>query len=171
MTGIIPSQEWKKVFKGESWWTGETLSAAIGQSFLLVTPIQIACMIGSIFNGYLVQPRILESSDIQTMPLEIQASTLTFLQESMKQAIDIGSGRNMNKLKNISIYAKTGTAQTKSRQTENKEVQNDCHAWCAVYFTYQDHDPLVMVILIEHAGGSVVATNVAKKFLSAYMKQ
>jgi len=169
-SGIVPSNEWKRAVKGESWWKGETLSASIGQSFLLVSPIQIACMIGSIFQGYLVQPRILETSDIEQVPLDIKASTLEFLQDSMKSAISIGTGRKMNKLKNIDIYAKTGTAQIRTRKTSNKEKQTDCHAWCVIYFTYQNHDPLVLTIFIEHSGGSSLAIAVAKKFLSSYIK-
>lgn len=168
--GIVPSNEWKRTVKGEPWWKGETLSAVIGQSFLLVTPIQIACMIGSIFKGYLVKPRILELDPIETTPLNIKTTTCEFLQESMKSAIQIGTGRNVGRLKNITIYAKTGTAQTKSRKGDIKDLQTDCHAWCVIYFTYLNQDPLAMVILIEHAGGSAVATAVAKKFLSAYMK-
>ena len=169
-SGIVPSNEWKRMVKGEPWWKGETLSAAIGQSFLMVTPIQIACMIGSIFNGYLVKPRILEIDPIETMPLDIQLSTREFLQESMKSAIQIGTGRNVGRLKNITIYAKTGTAQTKNRSGDIKEMQTDCHAWCVIYFIYQNQDPLVLTILIENAGTSAVATGVAKKFLAQYMK-
>ncbi|MGZ6250694.1 MAG: penicillin-binding transpeptidase domain-containing protein [Candidatus Chromulinivorax sp.] len=168
--GIVPSNEWKKMVKGEPWWKGETLSAAIGQSFLLVTPIQIACMIGGIFHGYLVKPRILEEDSIEKTPLDVKTSTREFLQDCMQSAIQIGTGRKVGRLKNIQIYAKTGTAQTKTRVGDIKELQTDCHAWCVIYFTYQNHDPLVMVILIEHAGGSAVATAVAEKFLNQYMK-
>ena len=172
-SGIVPSNEWKRMVKGEPWWKGETLSAAIGQSFVLTSPIQIARMIGGIFKGYLVQPRILESDDIVKTPLHIKPATLDFLQDCMKSAIAMGTGRHLNRLKDITVYAKTGTAQTKSRIIgEDKEVkiQHDCHAWFVSYFYYQNNDPLVMVILIEHAGGSAVATRVAGKFLSSYMK-
>ncbi len=169
-SGIVPSNEWKKIVKGEPWWKGETLSASIGQSFLLATPIQIACMIGSIFTGHLVTPRILASDDIQTNKLTIKPATLEFLQECMKSAITTGTGRNINRLKNITVYAKTGTAQTKTRSADTKEMQTDCHAWFVSYFYYKNEEPLVMVILIEHAGGSAVATAVAKKFLAQYMK-
>jgi penicillin-binding protein 2 len=169
-SGIVPSNEWKKIVKGEPWWKGETLSASIGQSFLLATPIQIACMIGSIFTGYLVKPRILASDDIETNKLSIKAATLEFLQECMKSAITTGTGRNISRLKNITVYAKTGTAQTKTRSADTKEMQTDCHAWFVSYFYYKNEEPLVMVVLIEHAGGSAVATAVAKKFLAKYMK-
>lgn len=169
-SGIVPSNEWKRTVKGQAWWKGETLSAAIGQSFLMVTPIQIACMIGSIFTGHLVKPRILQDDAITLTPLLIKPSTREFLQESMKAAIDTGTARSMNRLKNIAIYAKTGTAQTKSRSGDIKEIQTDCHAWCVLYFAYQDHDPLVMTILIENAGGSAAAVAVAQKFLAQYIK-
>ena len=33
--GLIPTTQWKLTTKGERWWPGETLSAAIGQSFLI----------------------------------------------------------------------------------------------------------------------------------------
>lgn len=169
-SGIVPSNAWKRIVKGEPWWKGETLSAAIGQSFLLTTPIQIACMIGSIFQGYLVKPRILQETEVITTPLEVQQSTLDVLQDSMKSAIVSGSAKNLNRLKNITVYAKTGTAQTKSRVIDTKEKQDNCHAWFASYFYYQENDPLVMIILLENAGSSSVATSVAQKFLSRYMK-
>ena len=168
--GIVPSNEWKKIVKGEPWWKGETLSAAIGQSFLLATPIQIACMIGSIFQGYLVKPRILTDDEIQTTPIAIKSSTREFLQESMKSVIQVGTGRNVGRLKNITLYAKTGTGQTKTRVSTSEDVQKDCHAWCVIYFSYQNQPPLVLTILIEYAGGSAVSTAVAKKFLAQYMK-
>lgn len=171
-TGTIPSTEWKKKYKGEHWWAGETLSAAIGQSYLLVTPIQIACMIGGLFEGYLVKPRILQNQDIIKTPVNVQTSTRIFLQESMQSAVKIGSAQRMNRMKDLVLYAKTGTAQVAS--WEKKELgrkEDQCHAWCACYLKYKDEEPMVMVILIEHAGSSTVATQVAKEFLIKYIKQ
>lgn len=165
-SGLVPSNEWKIMNKGERWWTGETLSATIGQSFLLATPIQIACMIGSIFTGYLVTPRIVEQTEIDTKPLDIQPSTIDFLQDCMKSVIATGTGRNLNKIKDITIYAKTGTAQTCTRTKEGKK-SND-HAWFVAYFQYLDHEPLVLVILLEYVGSSRKASRIAQKFLKKY---
>jgi len=169
-SGLIPSNAWKRIVKGEPWWKGETLSASIGQSFLLTTPIQIACMIGSIFKGYLVKPRILENDEIIKTPIDISTTTLNFLQDCMQSAIATGTGKNLNRLKNITIYAKTGTVQTRSRFLDTKERQKNCHAWFVSYFYHHDHEPFVMVILMEHAGSSSVTTNVAKQFLTQYIK-
>lgn len=170
-SGLVPTNAWKKATKGERWWTGETLSASIGQSFLLVTPIQIACMIGSIFEGYLVKPRILADQEIVKKPISISRRTREFIQDCMKSVIATGTGRRMNRFLNITIFAKTGTAQT-----INKEQKLDAHgehlehASFVSYF-YTDHsDPLVMVVLLEHVGGAKVAVGVAKEFFTKYNK-
>ena len=170
--GIIPSTEWKKSYNGQHWWAGETLSAAIGQSFLLVTPIQIARMIGGIFEGYLIKPRILQSQEIEKTPLNIQTQTRIFLQDSMQAAVKIGSAQRMNRMKDLILHVKTGTGQVASwEKKEEGRKEDQCHAWCAGYFKYQDEEPMIMVILIEHAGSSSVATQVAKEFLVKYIKQ
>ena len=97
----------EKKVKGERWWTGETLSASIGQSYLLVSPIQIARMISSIFTGYLVTPRFLVDEPITQEPLDIEPATRTFLKQSMKAVIKQGSGQSVSTIKDMVIYAKT----------------------------------------------------------------
>jgi cell division protein FtsI/penicillin-binding protein 2 len=44
------------------------------------------------------------------------------------------------------------------------------HGWFVAYFTYKNNPPLALVILVEHAGSSKIATNVARHFLVAYKK-
>ena len=132
--GIVPSRAWKRVARGESWWQGETLSAAIGQSFLLVTPMQVARMIGSIFTGYLVRPRILESESVYTKPLGIKESTRTFLQSSMLATINEGTGRGLKNVKDIEVYVKTSTAQTSDLQKRLLGKEYLEHGWAVGYF-------------------------------------
>ena len=57
--GSYQTRAWKMKTFHERWVAGETLSVAIGQSYSLVTPIQIACMTGSVFTQNLVKPRII----------------------------------------------------------------------------------------------------------------
>ena len=40
--GIMPSTEWKRRAMGEVWYPGETISAGIGQGYMLATPLQLA---------------------------------------------------------------------------------------------------------------------------------
>ena len=168
--GLIPSTQWKRDVKGERWWPGETLSVAIGQSFLLVTPIQIARMVGSIFTGYLVSPRILVNEPVYQEPLNLSLDTRDFLQKSMKQVVRSGTGRHMNTLKDIELYAKTSTAQIsdfKKRKLGSEYLE---HGWMVTYFRYKKSTPLVIISMIENVGSSRPATNTVKNFLIEYKK-
>lgn len=168
--GLIPNREWKFNHKGERWWPGETLSVTIGQSFLLVTPIQIACMIASIFTGYLVAPRLLVDEPVISTPLDIKPETISFLQRSMKSVVKSGTGRSLRRVKDITIYAKTSTAQTSDLSKRKLGEQYLEHGWFVGHFQYKDYDPLVMVILVERVGAAQVATTIAKNFLIEYKK-
>ena len=174
--GLIPTNDWKIAHKGERWWTGETLSAAIGQSFLLVTPIQVACMIGAIFTGYLIKPRIIVNSEIEKKPISIHPQTRQFLQDCMKLVTSIGSARRVSKIGNLTIYSKTGTAQTKTRhKDQDPEAIHELrehkeHAWFVSYFYTDDTQPLVLVMLLEHVGKSTFANAVARKFFIHYLR-
>jgi penicillin-binding protein 2 len=166
--GLVPNTAWKINTKGERWWVGETLSASIGQSYLLTTPIQIAKMVSGIFKGYLVQPRILNIEPITKEVLDVKQETLDFLQESMKKAVTSGTGKRVSKIQDLTVYAKTGTAQTCSLQKRYLGGTHLEHAWFVGSFHYKDQDPLTIVILVEHAGATRIAINIAKKFLVQY---
>lgn len=61
---IVPSTEWKLKRTGERWYPGETISVAIGQGQLTVTPMSMAVMITTIANGGTrVVPRIVKAFD------------------------------------------------------------------------------------------------------------
>ncbi len=169
-TGLVPNRAWKRKAKHERWWTGETLSAAIGQSFLLVTPIQTACLISAILTGFLVKPRILLTESVITQPLDIQAQTRSFLKRSMKAVVTRGTGHNVNTIKDFVIYAKTSTAQTSALTMREMGKQYLEHGCFAAHVTYKNGKPFTMVVLIENIGSSSAATTVAKDYLIAYKK-
>ncbi|MBM3886397.1 hypothetical protein FJ364_00565 [Candidatus Dependentiae bacterium] len=167
-TGLIPTAAWKKQVKKESWWVGETLSASIGQSYLLVTPLQIARMTAAIATGFLVKPRALELETVESQSLNISQKSLQFLRNSMKRAVIMGTGQRLDHLNGFEVFAKTGTAQTCSLSLEKTERKRFEHAWLASYFKYKNGKPMVLVIMLEHAGSSTVALDLANKFLKAY---
>jgi penicillin-binding protein 2 len=163
--GLVPSSAWKQGAKGEQWWKGEDLSASIGQSFLLTTPLQLARMLGSIFTGYLVRPRILEEEAIETEALEISKETLLFLQEAMGGVVTHGTAHLLGKIENSRVYAKTGTAQISNVRRGIKSYSQSEHAWCTAYFKVKGERPLVAVVLVEHAGRSRPAVVVVEKLI------
>lgn len=168
-SGLVPTSQWKRKVKGEPWWPGETLSCAIGQSFLLVTPIQIACIVSGICQGYRVTPRILEEEPIITHEINIPKETIKILKKSMKGVVSThGTAQRLSRLKNIKIYAKTGTAQTSDL---SKRVLGGIyleHGWFVANFKYKDHDPLTMVVFVEHTGSTGPALTMAKDFMINY---
>ena len=168
--GLIPTAAWKKRVKNERWWPGDTLSVVIGQSYLLVTPIQIGRMISSIFTGSLVTPRVLMNEPITKTPVNISLETRKFLQQSMLRAVKEGTGRGVKYVKDIKVYAKTSTAQTSSWEKREQGTEYLEHAWFVSYVTYKDEKPLTLVILIEHAGTSRVPTGIAAEFLREYKR-
>jgi penicillin-binding protein 2 len=42
--GLNPTREWKQSRRGEAWLVGDTINAAIGQGFVLSSPLQLAVM-------------------------------------------------------------------------------------------------------------------------------
>src|SRR5205085_480538 len=51
VTGLVPSTEWKATQKEKKWYAGETISVAIGQGQVSVTPISLAVYTATLANG------------------------------------------------------------------------------------------------------------------------
>lgn len=166
-SGLVPTASWKYKTKNERWWPGETVSAAIGQSYLLTTPLQITRMFAGIFTGYLVKPRIMEDEPVETKTLAIKPDTLQFLQQSMRAVVTQGTARLIGTSDKITVYAKTSTAQVASLHPNRKKEHLE-HGWFACYFECENRPPLVLVILVEHAGSSRVPARIAKEFIVNY---
>lgn len=49
--GLIPDPTWKRLSQGENWATGDTYLAAVGQGYVLATPLQVVNSIATIANG------------------------------------------------------------------------------------------------------------------------
>ncbi|MDT8307864.1 MAG: penicillin-binding transpeptidase domain-containing protein, partial [Anaerolineae bacterium] len=57
--GNVPTAQWKALNYGEPWSTGDDYNAAIGQGYVLATPLQMAQMAAIVANrGYLYRPRL-----------------------------------------------------------------------------------------------------------------
>ena len=167
-TGLIPTRAWKLRVKKEHWWPGETLSAAIGQSYMLATPLQVLTMISSINTGYRVRPRILVDEDIVKEPLEIHKDSLAFLQQCLKSVIKQGTAAHLKQLQHFKINGKTGTAQTCSLEKKTLSKKHLHHSYFVAHFQYKKEKPRTLLILIEHGGLSIVAVRCALKFLRKF---
>lgn len=175
--GLVPSRQWKKKIYGEKWYLGETLSVAIGQGATLVTPIQIARSFGSIFMGYMVNPRIIKETPIQKESVYISSHTKNIIKAALKNATIHGTALTLKFIPEWEIYAKTGTAQLKkiSRDQNDKiiEEQNELlkhHGEIVCFAWHPKVGYLIIYLLMENVGSSSVNVRYLKKFFMEYSK-
>ena len=166
--GLVPTTAWKRRVKHEPWWPGETLSAAIGQSSLLVTPIQIATMINAFCTGYRVRPRILAQELIVQEPLELKKETIGFIRQCLSSVITVGTGHTLKRLPHFKLAGKSGTAQVQGLDKKVLSRASLPHGYFASHFQYKGEKSYTLVIFLEHAGSSSIAIKYAREFLNKY---
>ena len=168
--GFVPSPEWKKQTKKESWWDGDTYNLSIGQSDLKVTPLQVATAYCSIANGgILYKPqivqKIIDGPEIKPEIIRenfIDAENLQIIREGMREGVLYGSSVTLNSLP-VNIASKTGTAETSRKGYYN--------AWVSAFAPYENPE-IVFVATIEDVEGLRAATlPIAKEILRWYFSQ
>ncbi|MBI5234190.1 MAG: penicillin-binding protein 2 [Deltaproteobacteria bacterium] len=189
-TGIVPSSEWKKKTLGAQWYSGETLSVAVGQGFAATTPMQMLIAYSAIANGgTLYIPKIIEEvktpdGDIITgfdpekkARLLVSKETLDILKKALRGVVaENGGTAGMLRLENIAIAGKTGTAQVAVLKERTKDVAGipyelRDHAWFVGFAPYEDPS-IAVVVLVEHGGfGASAAAPVALEVIKAYLLQ
>src|SRR4029077_2275742 len=120
-TGLIPSQEWKQRVYKTKWYAGETISVAIGQGAVGVTPLQAAWAMGGLTTGgrlkqpHLVNPQELKklgfpANEVVEEDYPIQESTVDIVRTAMWGVVnENGTGFNA-KVAGFEVGGKTGTA-------------------------------------------------------------
>ena len=160
--GLVPGRLWKLISKKDVWYEGETVNYAIGQGYLLVTPIQVIRMTAAIANGgRLVRPYLVRGIGPVDVGGEkyqesgISAATIKIIKEGMFKVVqdENGTGRRA-RVEGLSMGAKTGTAEN---------PRGAPHAWFTGFAPWQS-PKLSVVILIEHGGkGGMGPAEMAKE--------
>ena len=182
--GLVPSTQWKQAARKERWYPGETLSVAIGQGYMSVTPLQQAVMVNTVANsGIVVRPRILKGiipEDTRRIfefpPVEIRKTgihedTLKLIKEALKGVVyNPGGTGGAARSSLTTIAGKTGTAQAVGRKFQANPGRFNDHAWFAA-FAPVDKPEITVAVLVEHGGhGGSVAAPVARKIIEEYIK-
>jgi penicillin-binding protein 2 len=184
--GLIPSTAWKRRALREAWYSGETLSVAIGQGYVLVTPLQMAVMVSAVANGgILYPPRFFHKSrDRQTgveqvashegKPIPVAKETLDIVRNALADAVATPHGTAAGSRSALVPFAgKTGTAQVVEIKDRDKRKKlqgaiND-HAWFVSYAPVMN-PKIAVVVLVEHGGhGASAAAPIAKKLIESYL--
>jgi penicillin-binding protein 2 len=177
MGGLIPSPEWKMRTQRVQWYGGETVSVAIGQGQVSVTPLQLARLAAIVANGgRLVRPHLVRSVGGVPIPIEpapdlgLKPETLAVLRAGMRAVVDGGTGWRA-RLEGVSISGKTGSAQVvgKARLEKNPTLNAIIpHGWF-VAFAPADAPRIALAVMVEHGGsGGGAAAPVAREILAHY---
>ncbi len=175
--GLVPDPEWSRRRRGTPWYPGETISVAIGQGPVLVTPLQMATLMATVANdGYQVQPSVVQpGSKVSQQSISLNKNALEVVREGLWQVVNERKGTAYaSRVPGLEVYGKTGTAQVVSQQTwiksEDLPYDQRDHAW---FVSYADSGTrkLVTAILVEHAGhGSSAAAPLAKRLYEIYFR-
>lgn len=183
--GIMPSTAWKQKAKNEPWLPGETISAAIGQGYVTVTPLQMASLIGTVANdGVSYRPRLVQAvmdrttGNLQELPavprgkVNAKPETFRLIKEALADVVKVGTATRA-KSSLVTIAGKTGTAQTAALRTgPEKDIPKKFrdHAWF-VAFAPVESPKIAVAVLAEHMGhGGSAAAPLAKEVIETYMK-
>lgn len=157
-SGFIPTAEWKERRFHEKWLGGDTMSASIGQGYMLATPLQMADMVAMVCNsGTIYKPHLLKevrdpvTNEVisETKPevlfkSDFDQSVWKEVQEDMLYTITDGTPQYPMHNKTVQAAGKTGTAEVAPYKTS-------WHSWMVAYAPYDapPEEQVVVSMIVE----------------------
>lgn len=172
--GILASEEYKKANVGEIWYPGDTLQMAIGQSYNLFTPIQLANYTSTVANGGTIYKthllkcirdhqtgKITETIDKQkTGGVNMKDTTYDAVTLGMRLVSYDGTAGSIFGDFPIETCSKTGSSQVNGGSANGVFVS---------YAPY-NNPQIAISIVIENAGSGSSTAPIAKAIYSEYFK-
>lgn len=186
-SGVVPTQAWKRKRHGKPWYPGETLPVAIGQGYVLTTPLQLALMTATVANeGTIYQPHLVRKiidSDGKVLKeftphasgkVQLKPSTYRLVKEGLFAVVNeprgTGGAARMWELK---VAGKTGTSQVVKLSGNKGYIPYKFrdHALFVAFAPYEKPE-IAVAVVVEHGehGGSSAAP-IAAKVIRAYFEQ
>ncbi|MBR5909770.1 MAG: penicillin-binding protein 2, partial [Schwartzia sp.] len=170
--GLAPSRAYKEEYLDEEWYDSETVDAAIGQGFNLVTPLQAAMVRGEIAaNGQRYQPYLVskvvdaegtvvkEYKPKLLSTLDVPPDVIKLVQQGLRDVTKEGTAAGVfGAYFPVDIAGKTGTAEN---------PQGADHGWFVAYGPFNNPNIVVSVIVENGGFGSQSAVPIGKKILEA----
>ncbi|HSJ58449.1 MAG TPA: penicillin-binding protein 2 [Anaerolineae bacterium] len=190
-TGLVPDPQWKRANYNESWVTGDTYNMAIGQGYVLATPLQVVNMTAAVANGgTLYRPQIVHQvvdaggriaqafapDVIRSVP--VSAENIDIVRQGMRAAVS-GAGataRGIN-VPGVAVAGKTGSAEyfadddRDGLPDRNKDGTLPTHAWFTAFAPYDNPEVAIVVFVYGGGEGSGTAVPVANEVLRYYFSR
>lgn len=174
LPGILPSREWKRQARNQSWYLGETVISGIGQGFWVTTPLQLAAATTAMARrGNFIEPHFSVLEDVDAgapIPLGDSMDWERMI-DAMEDVLhgERGTARGAARGLNYRIAGKTGTVQVIGIAQEEEYDANEVderlrdHA-LFVGFAPADSPSIVLALVIENGGsGGTTAAPVARQ--------
>jgi penicillin-binding protein 2 len=182
--GLIPDKEWKRQARKESWQLGDSLNSAIGQGFVLATPLQLAVMAARIASGKAIEPRLIRARGGVPLPvppapdLGLLGRHLDLVRQGMIDVVNSrrGTARRYRIADDANAMAgKTGTSQVRNITAAERAAgvtRNEDLPWnrrdhaLFVCFAPVAAPRYAVSIVVEHGGGgSTAAAPIARDIM------
>ena len=182
--GLVPSTEWKRRRYNEKWYAGETISVAIGQGQVSITPMSLAVMMSTVANGGTrFVPQLLKAVDegngwkpVQPRApksrAQLKPETIAALHDGLFLVVNGAGTGGRARIPGKDVSGKTGTAQVISLQGRKKaagRTDRDLrdHGWF-VFFAPRDNPEIAGVIFGEHNEHGSSSAPIAKYVMETY---
>ena len=190
--GLVPTPQWKRATRNESWYPGEDLITVIGQGYLMVTPMQLARMTATLANrGIPVQPRLLLSkedslsgeiipSNVSSQPAKpATEASLDQVIQSMTAVMHSprGTARASGRRSPYQIAGKTGTAQVigiaQDEEYDESVIPEKFHDHALfIAFAPVDKPQIAIAVVVENGGsGAKAAAPIARKIMDRFFQK
>lgn len=171
--GVLPSTRWKARTLRQQWFAGETISVAIGQGALTITPLQLAVMTGGIAAGGVWQrPHLVKDPNrIEPRKADMNMDNINRVIYGMYGVVNQGGTGGVARLPGIEVCGKTGTAQLASNELMKTSARLAAelkdNAWF-VAFAPRVNPEIVVSVLYEGGGHGDQAAPIARDVMKAY---
>jgi penicillin-binding protein 2 len=184
--GLVPNKKWKRLNYAESWLTGDTYNMAIGQGFVLVTPLQLLNAMAAVANGgTLYRPHLVkeildaDGNLVKTIEpeairrLDIEPQFIQLVRQGLQAVVnwENGTAHDTFDVPGIDASGKTGTAEFCDRYPQCLDRDGrvkTSHAWFAAYAPSYNPEIVTVVFIYGGGEGSAVAVPVTNKILRYY---
>jgi penicillin-binding protein 2 len=183
LVGLVPSTEWKREKMHEKWYAGETISVAIGQGQVSVTPVSMAVYAATLANGGTrITPHLVLAEDdgtgLKPVPppapqskVDVTPEKLQAIRDGMWGVVNGGGTGGRARIEGHDVCGKTGTAQVISNAgriaaaRSGKDLRDN--GWF-IFFAPRDNPQIAGVVFLEHGIHGPNAASVAHHILATF---
>jgi penicillin-binding protein 2 len=181
--GVLPSTRWKREAMAQPWYPGETLSAGIGQGYVLTTPLQLAVATTVLASrGERRVPRLLQAIDGEPAPapaLEPFVASEQHWEAVHGGMLEVvhgkrGTAKKLSQDIQYQMAGKTGTAQVigiaqNAVYKEEEVAERHRHHGLFIAFAPEEAPTIAVAIIVENGGGSGAASPIARKVIDTWL--